>query len=130
MRYRVGATRGTFASGVETPTIVDQGMLTITDHRAVFLGAQQTREWAWEKLVGFHNGEGGQWTGIGVSDSEKISGIAYPPGQAVGTRLFLELGVAASNGTLDAVVADLNSKVIEHSSGQGGSTTGPPVINR
>jgi hypothetical protein len=44
--------------------------------------AQQTREWAWSKLVGFHDDEVAAWTGIAVSNRQKISGIAYPPADA------------------------------------------------
>ncbi len=110
MRYRVGATRGSFIQGDEHPTPIDVGTLTITDHRAVFLGAQQTREWAWSKLVGFHDDEVAAWTGIAVSNRQKISGIAYPPAAAASVRLTLELAAAIGNGTVDHLVADLEAE--------------------
>jgi hypothetical protein len=110
MRYRVGATRGSFIQGDEHPTPIDVGTLTITDHRAVFLGAQQTREWAWSKLVGFHDDEVAAWTGIAVSNRQKISGIAYQPADAASVRLTLELAAAIGNGTVDHLVADLEAE--------------------
>jgi len=110
MRYRVGATRGTFVQGDEHPTPIDTGTLTITDHRAVFLGAQQTREWAWTKLVGFHDDDVAAWTGIAVSNRQKISGVAYPPAAAATVRLNLELAAALGNGTVDAFLADLQAE--------------------
>ena len=110
MRYRVGGTRGTFVQGEEHPTPIDTGTLTITDHRAVFLGAQQTREWAWSKLVGFHDDEVTAWTGIAVSNRQKISGVAYPPAAAASVRLTLELAAAIGNGTVDHLVADLEAE--------------------
>jgi hypothetical protein len=110
MRYRVGATRGSFVQGDEHPTPIDTGTLTITDRRAVFLGAQQTREWAWSKLVGFHDDQVAAWTGIAVSNRQKISGIAYPPSDAASVRLTLELAAAIGNGTVDHLVADLEAE--------------------
>ncbi|MGZ4737499.1 MAG: hypothetical protein ACXV8R_18015 [Acidimicrobiia bacterium] len=110
MRYRVGATRGSFVQGDEHPTPIDTGTLTITDRRAVFLGAQQTREWAWSKLVGFHDDDATAWTGIAVSNRQKISGIAYPPADAAAVRLTLELAAAIGNGTVDQLVADLEAE--------------------
>ena len=110
MRYRVGGTRGTFVQGEENPTMIDTGTLTITDHRAVFLGAKQTREWAWTKLVGFHDDQVAAWTGIAVSNRQKISGVSYPPAQAAHVRLALELGVALANSTVADLIHDLETE--------------------
>jgi hypothetical protein len=110
MRYRIGATHGTYVQGDEHPTPIDAGTLTITDHRAVFLGAQQTREWVWSKLVGFHDDNVTAWTGIAVSNRQKISGVAYPPSETASVRLSLELGAALGNSTIDAFIADLESE--------------------
>src|SRR5262249_22589818 len=73
MRYRVGATRGTFVQGEEKPTPIDQGTFVITDQRAVFIGAQQTREWLWSKLIGFTHSADAPWTAIAVSNRQKVS---------------------------------------------------------
>ena len=109
MRYRVGATRGTYAQGDESPTLIDNGSLTITTTRAVFIGAKQTREWAWAKLLGFHDEATTAWTGIAVSNRQKVSGISYPPAQAVAVRFYLELGAAVANGTVDDLIAELDA---------------------
>src|SRR3954454_8948869 len=47
MRYRVGQTKGTFVPGDESPTEIDVGTFALTDQRATFMGAKQTREWLW-----------------------------------------------------------------------------------
>ena len=58
MRYRVGASHGTYVQGVERPTPIDTGQFVITDQRAAFLGEKQTREWSWDKLIGItHAGD-------------------------------------------------------------------------
>jgi ABC-type amino acid transport substrate-binding protein len=130
MRYRVGATRGTFVQGEENPAPIDTGTLTITDRRAVFVGSQQTREWAWSKLVGFHDDNVGAWTGIAVSNRQKISGVAYPPGEAQSVWLSLELAAALGNGTVDSFVADLETERVEWAANRPASapTCAPPPI--
>jgi hypothetical protein len=131
MRYRIGTTHGTFIQGDEHPTPIDTGTLTITDHRAVFLGAQQTREWTWSKLVGFHDDNLTAWTGIAVSNRQKISGVAYPPSETASVRLTLELAAALGNGTVDACVADLKSERADWATHRPAfpSTPPPPPIS-
>src|SRR5262245_39077791 len=77
MRYRVGATKGTFMQGEERPTVVDSGTVTVTTARAVFVGAKQTREWAWAKLVAVQDDDP-TWLGLAVSNRQKVSGIQTP----------------------------------------------------
>ena len=117
MRYRVGSTRGTYAQGDEKPTLIDSGTLTITTRRAAFVGPKQNREWAWSKLLSFFDDDNTAWTGIAVSNRQKMSGIAYPPAQAVATRLYLELGAAMFNGTaaelVDGFDDELRSPALE-----------------
>ena len=113
MRYRVGATKGTYVQGEEKPTAIDTGTFTITDTRAVFVGTKQTREWLWSKLVALQN-DAPDWTGIAVSNRQKVSGVSYPVGEAVAVSLFLELGSAIANGTVDRLVAELEAQRAEH----------------
>jgi len=110
MRYRIGATQGSLVPGDEKPTLIDTGALTITDRRAVFVGAKQSREWDWAKVVGFHDDEVHRWTGIAVSNRQKISGVSYPADQAAGVRIALELGVALANGTVAELVSALQAE--------------------
>jgi hypothetical protein len=109
-RYRVGATRGHYVQGEEKPTVIDTGTLTITTRRAVFLGSKQSREWLWAKLTGIHDEPGVAWTAIGVSNRQKVSGVAYPTQRAAEVRFFLELAVAAANGTTGDMLAELQDE--------------------
>jgi hypothetical protein len=128
MRYRIGATHGSYVQGEEHPTPIDTGTLTITDRRAVFVGAQQTREWAWSKLVGFHDDNVSAWTGIAVSNRQKISGVAYPVAEAASVRLGLELAAALGNGTVDSFIADLEAERAQWATQRpaGPPPSGPP----
>jgi hypothetical protein len=108
MRYRVGGTRGTYVQGDENPTIIDRGTFTITDQRAVFIGSKQSREWAWAKLSGFSDEDSANWTGIAVSNRQKVSGISYSSDDALATRWYLELAAAKANGSIEDMIAELD----------------------
>ena len=113
MRYRVGSTRGTYVSGEEKPTIIDQGSFTVTTTRAVFVGAKQTREWAWAKLIGFHDDDP-SWIGIAVSNRQKVSGVSYPTDQAVALTMAIQAASATANGTAAQMIQGLEHQRAVH----------------
>jgi hypothetical protein len=45
------------------------------------MGQEMTREWAWAKLVAIQDDDPA-WIGIAVSSRQKLSGIAFPSGEA------------------------------------------------
>jgi hypothetical protein len=110
MRYRVGQTRGSYISGEERPTVIDHGSVVVTTTRAVFVGAKQTREWLWAKLVGFHDDDPG-WIGLAVSNRQRVSGISYPTNEAVAIVIALQAAAAAANGASDQLVAELTAQL-------------------
>jgi hypothetical protein len=113
MRYRVGASHGTYVQGVERPTPIDSGQFVITDQRAVFLGQKQTREWAWSKLIGITHAGDAPWSAIAVSNRAKVSGVAYDQMHERAIRFMLDLAVARANGTADNLVRELTGALDE-----------------
>jgi hypothetical protein len=111
MRYRVGATRGTFQPGAEVPSPIDEGQFTVTTLRAVFVGAKQTREWAWAKLIGVQHQADAPWTAIAVSNRQKTSGIAYDAEHADLMRFWIDLAVARATGTDDELVDAIRAEI-------------------
>jgi len=110
MRYRIGATRGTFVPGDESPTPIDEGTFTITDQRATFVGAKQTREWLWAKLVGIAHQGAAPWTAIAVSNRQKTSGVGYDVEHAGLIQFWIDLAAARANGTTDSLIAELEAE--------------------
>ena len=110
MRYRIGATRGTFVQGDESPTPIDEGTFTITNQRATFVGAKQTREWLWAKLVGIAHQGATPWTAIAVSNRQKTSGVGYDVEHAGLIRFWIDLATARANGTADTLIAELEAE--------------------
>src|SRR6516225_4092982 len=58
VRYRVGATRGHYVQGTPHPEAVDQGVLVMTNQRAVWVGSKKTIECLYPKLVNATVGNG------------------------------------------------------------------------
>jgi hypothetical protein len=55
---------------------IDSGVAHFTTHRVVFVGAKQTREWDFAKLLGTTEEPGGLRLMISVSNRQKTSGLA------------------------------------------------------
>jgi HIRAN domain len=113
MRYRLGATRGHYVQGEERPTPIDTGTFTITDRRAVFAGENQTREWAWAKLISVTHASDLPWTAISVSNRQKTSGVLYDAAHADIVRFWLDLGIARGTEGVDALEADLQGAIAQ-----------------
>ena len=113
MRYRLGATKGTFVQGAEEPSIIDVGSFTITTQRAVFVGAKATREWQWSKLIAIQHSADKPWTSIAVSNRQKTSGVMYELEHQELIRFFFDLAVAQFSGTADDLVQHLEAELAE-----------------
>lgn len=113
IRYRVGATKGTFQQGAEVPTPVDQGIVLISDQRVVFAGSKETREWLYTKLIGFHHDEHLPWTALQVSNRQKVSGILYTEQAETMVRFRLELALAQFGGSRATFAASIDQQLAE-----------------
>ena len=111
VRYRVGASHGTFVQGVEHPTVVDVGTFTLTSNRAVFTGSKQTREWAWSKLISVTHASDADWTMLSVSNRQKVSGIGYDDAHADLCRFWIDFAVARATGSLPQLIESLEAEL-------------------
>lgn len=113
MRYRVGATRGTYVQGFETPARIDDGVFTVTNQRGVFIGKKATREWQWAMLRGVFHAADAAWTAIAVSNRKWVSGIACDNEDIDHLRFWIDFAVATVNGTRDAFARELEEHLAE-----------------
>src|SRR5947207_4554976 len=111
VRYRVGATHGTYVQGEEAPTPIDTGTFTLTTTRAVFVGPKQTREWDWSKLLGITHAADAPWTAIAVSNRQKTSGVLYDAANEDVVRFNIDLAVALYRGERAALVSQLEAEL-------------------
>lgn len=108
--YRVGGSRGTYVPGPESPTPIDQGDALISNKRVVFRGAKQTREWLFDKLLGYDHDERDGWTALQVSNRQKTSGVLYGTEMSNEVQFRLALALAEHSGTRDSLVAGLRQQ--------------------
>ena len=110
-RYRVGASKGHYVKEGEKPTVIDTGTAIVTDKRAFFTGAKQTREWRWDKCLGITHAADAPWTIIAVSNRQKASGIGYDRDHADLCRFRLDLAYAVATNTADRLAAELQQEL-------------------
>jgi hypothetical protein len=112
-RFRIGATRGHYVQGAETPTTIDTGTVTFTDRRIVFLGARYTREWPFAKLVGIEHFSNRPWTAIQVSNRQRTSGFTYTGLRPEFVRARLEIALGLYQGKRDEILRQLGEQLAE-----------------
>jgi hypothetical protein len=113
IRYRVGATRGHYVQGTPTPTAIGVGTVYFTNQRIVFLGTTQTRECAFDKLVGINQDEAGGNLTISVSNRQHPTVISYGASMSPWVHFHLSVALAHYHGTVDQLVAQLRSQLAE-----------------
>jgi hypothetical protein len=107
VRYRVGASRGHYVQTTSTPTAVDTGTVYVTNKRVIFVGAKQTRECGFAKLIGFHHEDQDGATTFSVSNRQKPTTIHYGPELSASFDFRLDLALAHYKGTVADLVAQL-----------------------
>ncbi len=112
VRYRVGASKGTFVQGTPVPTAIDHGTVHLTNQRVVFMGSKQTRECLFTKLVGYDSADGASTT-FSVSNRQKPTVIHYGADLHFIFTFNLELALAHFRDSVDEYVATIDSVIAE-----------------
>jgi hypothetical protein len=100
--YRVGANRGAIVKNPETPQMVDEGSATFTNQRVVFAGANQSREWEFEKFLDTNVSANGVTAYMSVSNRQKTSGLTWTNKNDLTPGLVLAVANDYFEGGLDA----------------------------
>lgn len=109
VRYRVGASRGHYVQGTPVATAVDRGTAYVTSARVVFMGAHQTRECGYAKLIGFtHDDQAGETT-LSVANRQTPVTLHYGPALAPAFDFRLDLALAHFRGTVAELVTQLEA---------------------
>ena len=126
VRYRVGSSRGHFVQGTPVPTAIDIGTLFITNQRAVFQGARQTRECRFDKLVGIQHTADGS-TIFSVSNRQKPTVVHYGPALTDWLDFRLDLALAHYRDEVPALVARLKDDLAMIDAGRPTPPAGLPA---
>lgn len=118
IRYRVGANKGTFVQGTPVSTAIDTGSFFITNMRVIFQGKKQTRECLFAKLIGFQHDDAAGSTTFSVSNRQKPTTVLYGPSVAGVFDFRLDLALAHYRGTVDDLVAQLQTDLAQLEQGR------------
>ena len=80
---------------------IDQGAVTFTTQRVVFVGSKQSREWDFSKMLGWNEGPGFSVT-IAVSNRQKVSGIESNGETDLGPGVLMQISEVARESGWDA----------------------------
>ena len=95
--------------GKESLTFIEEGDTVVTNRRAVFLGASNTVEWPFAKVIACEHNEAG-YTTFGISGRKKNSGFGYGTDVADQVQFRIEWGLALCNETTDHLIAQLRAE--------------------
>ena len=113
MRYRVGQTRGRVVQAPPQETAIDTGVFVVTNQRAVFRGAKQTRECLSAKMVGYDLEDDGDLI-ISVTNRQKPTQIRFSRRLVTDVGFYFELAISHFNGTVQTRIRELDQLIDEH----------------
>ncbi|TCB91002.1 hypothetical protein E0H26_26320 [Micromonospora zingiberis] len=108
---RHGRLRRRLPDGVR---VTDAGMAVVTNRRLVLLGGRGRRDWAYGRINGLAHDPRAPVTLIQVLDRRRTSGVLLPADVAAEFRFLLTLAFADAIEQRDAVIAQLDELIAEH----------------
>ena len=107
IRYRVGATRGTFVSGNEIQVYKEVGEVVLTTERLMFNGMMNTKEWDFAKWNGAATSNDESDYIFHVSNRQKTSGILFSAEVGREFNRFLAQALNAAEGGINSAQASV-----------------------
>ena len=113
IRYRVGATKGTYVQGDPVEKAVDVGTTYITDKRVIYQGKNQTREVDYSKLIGVNHDQRQGETTFSVSNRQKPITVHYGASLLPAFVFRLSLAIAHYKNTVPQLTQQLETTLAE-----------------
>ena len=113
IRYRVGATRGTFVSGDPIQKYGEVGDVILTNPRVMFNGMFNTKEWAFAKWNGAAASADETDYIFHVSNRQKTSGVLFSAHDGREFNRFLSCALIAAEYGMDRVIKEIDKNVKE-----------------
>lgn len=83
IRYRVGATAGEIIPGEEMQMEKEEGMVKLTNQRLIFVGPNNSTEWAFAKFLAASSNPTRDDFLFAVSNRKKTSGLRFTPADGI-----------------------------------------------
>ena len=113
IRYRVGATRGTFVPGDEVQAYKEVGQVLLTTERVLFNGQMNTKEWAFAKWNGASTTYDESDYIFHVSNRQKTSGLLLGAEQGREFNRFLAQAINCAEEGVDVVLKSVRTQLKE-----------------
>ena len=113
IRYRVGATRGTYVSGDPIQKYGEVGDVILTTDRVLFNGMFNTKEWAFAKWNGAAASTDETDYIFNVSNRQKTSGVLFSPRDGREFNRFLSCALIAAEYGIDRVITEVDKNMKE-----------------
>ena len=113
IRYRVGATRGTYVSGDPIQKYGEVGDVILTTERVLFNGMINTREWAFSKWNGAAASEDETDYIFNVSNRQKTSGVLFSPRDGREFNRYLSCALIAAEYGIERVITEVDKNMKE-----------------
>ena len=113
IRYRVGATRGTYVSGDPIQKYGEVGDVILTTDRVLFNGMFNTKEWAFAKWNGAAASADETDYIFNVSNRQKTSGVLFSARDGREFNRFLSCALIAVEYGIDRVVTEIDKNMKE-----------------
>jgi hypothetical protein len=113
IRYRVGSMAGQVIPGEEMQMDKEQGMVKLTNQRLIFVGPNNSTEWAFAKFLAANSNPTRDDFLFAVSNRKKTSGLRFTPTDGVAFSRLLALALYAYEKGLPATVKAIKAEIKE-----------------
>jgi hypothetical protein len=111
IRYRVGASAGQIIQGEEMQMDKEQGMVKLTNQRLIFVGTNNSTEWAFSKFLAANSNPTRDDFLFAVSNRKKTSGLRFAPADGIAFSRLIALALYAYEKGLPATIKAIKSEI-------------------
>ena len=122
IRYRVGSQAGTIIPGEEMQMDKESGMVKLTNQRLIFVGPNNSTEWAFSKFLAATSNPSRDDYLFAVSNRKKTSGLKFSRADGIAFSRLLALSLYAFEKGIPATIKAIKDELKE------GATDKPKLV--
>jgi hypothetical protein len=111
IRYRVGSMAGQVIPGEEMQMDKESGMVKLTNQRLIFVGPNNSTEWAFAKFLAATSNPNRDDFLFAVSNRKKTSGLRFTPADGIAFSRLLALSLYAYEKGIPATIKAIKAEL-------------------
>ena len=111
IRYRVGSMAGQVIPGEEMQMDKESGMVKLTNQRLIFVGPNNSTEWAFSKFLAATSNPSRDDFLFAVSNRKKTSGLRFTPADGIAFSRLLALSLYAYEKGIPATIKAIKAEL-------------------